>query len=476
MKKLQEKAAERELLVKDLTALFAKGDDALTKEDETAITEKNAAISVLDGEIARLKEIATIAETNAARQVDLSGTDTSARPEAHSGTPGYGSAAAKSIDVPVRFKGSNPRHFRTLSDSNEEARKKAFRFGQFLLATIGRNEKSAKWCGEHGLTIVKAQTENVNEAGGFLVPEELDSDLIQLRESFGVVRQEFKRVVMKSDTKRRPRRTGGLKAYHLTDGDGITASQKGWDSVSLTAEKIAILALFGSELAEDAIIDVADDLAYEIAWAFSLQEDEDGLLGDGTSPYGGFVGVTQRLLNQWGVNGGAGLIQAPGNGYAAGWDSILLGTMNKVKASIPRYAALADPCWLCSQEFYSGVMERLLTAAGGNRVADIQTGGDGEKFLGKRVVIAQVMPMASAKQQIPLLYGAFKLGADFGDRRETTIALSTEYSFANDQVAIRGTERYAINVHDVGGNSNAQNPSQAGPQAGPIVGLVTPNV
>ena len=177
----------------------------------------------------------------------------------------------------------------------------------------------------------------------------------------------------------------------------------------------------------------------------------------------------------WGTGGGAGLIVAPGTGYAAGWDSITLPTLNKVKAAVPRYAALADPCWMCSQEFYAGVMERLLTAAGGNRVADIQTGGDGEKFLGKRVVIAQVMPMASATQQIPLLYGAFKLGADFGDRRETTIAISTEYAFANDQIAIRGTERYAINVHDVGTTGNAQNPSQAGPQAGPIVGLVTPN-
>lgn len=483
MNKLQQKAAERELLVKEVTALFAKGDENLTKEDETAITEKNAAIKSLDAEIVRLKDIADIAQANAARQVELSGVDEDGRPDAGSagsgsgtgtGVPAGKSAGVKSFEVPVRFKGTNPRHFRSVSDTGEEARKKAYRFGQFLLATIGGNQKSAKWCNDHGVTIVKAQSENVNEAGGFLVPEELDSDLIQLRESFGVVRQEFKRVVMKSDTKRRPRRTGGLKAYHLADGDGITASQKGWDSVSLTAEKIAILALFGNELSEDAIIDVADDLAYEIAWAFSLQEDEDGLLGDGTSAYGGFVGVAQRLLSLWGVGGGAGLIQAPGAGYAAAWDSITLGTLNKVKAAVPRYAALADPCWLCSNEFYAAVMERLLTAAGGNRVADIQTGGDGEKFLGKRVVIAQVMPMTPAQQQIPLLYGAFKLGADFGDRRETTIALSTDYSFANDQVAIRGTERYAINVHDVGTAGNGANPAQPGPQVGPIVGLVTP--
>jgi HK97 family phage major capsid protein len=475
MQKLHQKSAEREVLVKAVADIFAKGHDSLTDEDLAAITEKNALIKGLDAEIAQLKEVAAIAEANAARLVELAGVDAPGRPDALAAggvQPAIG--GSKAFVLPARFKGSNPRHFRSISDTRAHAQEKAFKMGMFLLATIGASQKAAKWCGEHGLSIVKAQAENVNEAGGFLVPEELDSDLIQLREMFGVVRQEFKRVVMKSDAKRRPRRTGGLQAYHLADGDGITASQKGWDSVNLTAEKIAILALYGNELSEDAIIDVADDLAHEIAWSFSLQEDEDGLLGNGTSASGGFVGVVPRLLNLWSAGGGAGLIQATGNGYSAGWDSITLPTLNKVKAAVPRYAALADPCWVCSEEFYAGVMERLLTAAGGNRVADIQTGGDGEKFLGKRVVIAQVMPLASAQQQVPLLYGAFRLGADFGDRRETTIAISNEFAFGTDQVAIRGTERYAINVHDVGGSGNAANPAQPGPQAGPIVGLVTP--
>ena len=139
-----------------------------------------------------------------------------------------GSRPHKAFEMPARFKGTNPRHFRSrLRHPRRRPAEKAYRFGQFLLATIGKNEKSAKWCNDHGLPIVKAASENINEAGGFLVPEELDSDLIQLREMFGVVRQEFKRVVMKSDTKRRPRRTGGLKAYHLADGDGITASHEG---------------------------------------------------------------------------------------------------------------------------------------------------------------------------------------------------------------------------------------------------------
>lgn len=481
MKTLQLKAAERETLVKEVTDLLAKGDENLSDDDLKSIETKNASIVTLGSEITRLKGIEEIAKANAERQVQLAGVDASGRPDALTG--GGSVADAKSVNVPVQFRGANPKTFRSISETRAEAQGKAFKLGMWLLATLGGQPKAAQWCQEHNLPIVKAQggdsvrvfraqAENVNENGGFLVPHELDADLIQLREQFGVARQLFKKVQMNGDTLSRPRRTGGLQAFHLTDGDAITQSQKNWDQVSLTATKIGVLALYSSELSEDAIINIADDLAYEIAWAFALMEDQDGFLGDGTSAYGGFVGVISKLIQVWTTGGGAGLIVGAA-GTGANWGSFVLGDFNKVKAALPRYAALASPCWVTTTEFYYSVMEKMLTAAGGNRVQDVENGGNGEKFLGKPVVFAQVMPLSPAISTIPLLYGAFQLGADFGDRRETTIAMSDQYAFANDQLAIRGTERYAINVHDVGGVSNAANPAQPGPQAGPIVGLMT---
>jgi HK97 family phage major capsid protein len=41
-------------------------------------------------------------------------------------------------------------------------------------------------------------TEGVNEAGGFLVPEEFGNDLIDLREIYGVFRRNAKMVPMAS--------------------------------------------------------------------------------------------------------------------------------------------------------------------------------------------------------------------------------------------------------------------------------------
>ena len=40
-----------------------------------------------------------------------------------------------------------------------------------------------------------------------------------------------------------------------------------------------------------------------------------------------------------------------------------------------------------------------------------------------------------------------------GDRRGMTISRSTEYKFAEDQIAIKGTERFDINVHNTGDNT-----------------------
>jgi HK97 family phage major capsid protein len=93
---------------------------------------------------------------------------------------------------------------------------------------------------------------------------------------------------------------------------------------------------------------------------------------------------------------------------------------------------------------------------------DIANGGV-QRFLGYPVVLSQVMPTNEANSQICALLGNFRLGSTFGDRRLLSLALSSEYKFAEDQLAIRGTERFDLNVHDVG-NTTA---------AGPIVGLIT---
>jgi hypothetical protein len=65
-----------------------------------------------------------------------------------------------------------------------------------------------------------------------------------------------------------------------------------------------VLTKFSSELSEDAVINFADDLAGEMAYAQAKLEDNCAFIGDSTSTYGGITGlatavgaagVTQRI-------------------------------------------------------------------------------------------------------------------------------------------------------------------------------------
>jgi len=272
---------------------------------------------------------------------------------------------------------------------------------------------------------------------------------------------------MSGDTLSIPRRTGGLTAYAVNDGDTITQSTKSWDLVQLTAKKIAVLAKYSSELAEDAIINVADDLAGEIAYAFAKFEDQCAFVGDGTSTYVGIVGFGPAFTNLTGTYAniaGAYVMAATG-----GWPSAVIADFNNCKGRLPAYAA-ADPacCWIMSQQFWSSTAERVALAAGGITTMDIAQ-GQPPRFMGYPVKLTPAMPIVTATNQVCALFGAFHLAAAFGDRRMTTIAVSEHVDFASDQLNIRGTERFDINVHDVGN----QSATAASRVAGPVVALMT---
>jgi HK97 family phage major capsid protein len=85
-------------------------------------------------------------------------------------------------------------------------------------------------------------------------------------------------------------------------------------------------------------------------------------------------------------------------------------------------------------------------------------------FFGYPVEFTQAMPRTTGAQ-ISLLFGDLSMAAYFGDRRQTSIAFSDSAlnAFEQDEIAVRGTERFDINVANVGDTTDA----------GPIVGLYT---
>lgn len=377
--------------------------------------------------------------------------------------------------------------------NTDEGRESAYRLGRWFFGIVARSmpgsygylSKSTEWCGKNGLsfevdnTKATGQLENVNFTGGFLVPIEFDNQLIDLREKYGVFRQSIKVTPMASDTKLIPRRKSGVNTTFIGEGVAGTESTKTWDQVQLVAKKLMTLLRYSNELTEDAIINIGDDLAGEIAYEFALKEDQCGFIGDGTSTYGGIIGVGPAILALGAAANILGLtVGAAGTG--ANWNGFTLANFNNVVGTLPEYADNpANTKWYTSKAFWGSTMQRLATAAGGNKVMDIVDGVPVKEFLGYQVVVTQVMPKTAANNSIVAFFGDLSKSTAMGDRRMTTLKVSDSAlnAFEQDQLIIRGTERFDINVHDVGELSTstgalARDP-QVGPLAGPIVALST---
>ncbi len=330
----------------------------------------------------------------------------------------------------------------------------AYRFGRFIMAARG-HRKSLDWCQSNGI-VTKGHTESVNSAGGFLVPDEFESSLISLRERYGVFRRNAKNVPMTSDTKRMPRRKTTLTAYAVGEAAAGTESQQVFDQVNLVAQKFMVLTTASNELNEDAIVNLGDDIANEIAYAFALKEDECGFNGDGTSTYGGIVGVIPEIE---GISSAAGISDANVGSYADLSMTLLMAFV----AKLPAYADSPNCKFYCSKAFYHACLERLVYASGGVTAREVRDGTATPTLLGYPVEFVQVMRKTYAADTIQCLFGDLSMAAYFGDRRQTSIAFSDSAlnAFEQDEVAVRGTERFDIKCANLGDATDA----------GPIVAL-----
>jgi HK97 family phage major capsid protein len=336
-----------------------------------------------------------------------------------------------------------------------DADRNAYTAGQWLLATIGGDTRAAQWCADNGIE-TRALATTSNSLGGYSVPEVLESTIIDLREERGVARRSLRVMPMSTDSHIIPRRASGLTAYFVAENAEITASDKAWDAVQLVARKLAVLCRYSSELNEDSILSIADDLASEIAYSFADKEDECAFNGDGTSTYGGIVGLKS------GTAAGSKVTAAAGN---TAFSTLDLDDFEAMVGKLPQYA-VAGARWYVSRVGWANSMLRLAEAAGGNTVAQV-AGGAPLQFLGFPVEIVQVMNSTTAAQTSTdgLAYlGNLQLAATMGTRRGISIQVDGSRYFEFDQLAIRGTERFDINYHERGTST----------VAGPVVMLSTP--
>lgn len=449
-----------------------KSEEGFTDEISAQVDELHATAKQLDEQIDGLlaKEKAASDKLDALnsfsdRSDDIRGVHVPSAPQ--------GNGDQKKFTVPATAR----RYGRLKNFSGEEggrtAEERAYRFGQWALARAsmdisafrGRFESACQFAKDQfGVPAYAVHGEGAGDVSGahVFVPEEFGMDLVRLREMYGVARQLLRVIPMTSDTRTDPRRNGGLTAYFVGENSVGTESDASYDNIRLTAKKLMIITRMSNELGEDAVINFADELVGEISYAFANKEDECAFNGDGTSTYGGILGV-RPALDTLTAGTAPGLILGAGNAYS----ELTLANFESVVGALPVYADTPNTVWVCHKKFYHTVMMSLALAAGGTTAMEIRDGVRRPIFLGYPVVFSQVFPSTSSNSQIPVIFGDLSLAARFGDRRMETIAFSDSVTvggqsvWERDQMAVKGSERFDINVHDYGTNS----------VAGPVCGL-----
>jgi len=331
------------------------------------------------------------------------------------------------------------------SIKNLKSKETAYKFGAWCMAAMG-HAKSANFCRSHGLALIqtKGHTEGVNSAGGFLVPDEFENELITLREQYGVFRRNATIKPMSSDVKRIPKRASTVTAYFVGEASAITESQQVFDNVQLVAKKLGVVTTVSSELNEDVLVNIGDEIAGEIAYAFALKEDQCGFIGDGTSTYGGIVGLEAALTNA---------TYQVSDGGATTYAGVTVAELSAGLRKIPAWAGQRNNIKIfCSKQAYHGVFERLALTAGGNNATDLANGLTAPKFYGYPVEFTQVIPVTESGGATFAFIGDLRQACIMGDRRANTIAFSDSAlnAFELDEIAVRGTERFDIVCANVG--------------------------
>jgi len=351
---------------------------------------------------------------------------------------GHPVATEAQVDQPWKSGGvgRNP-----LSGTRDEANYKAYCWGQWGRSIMG-NRKAAEWVKNN----LKAQSEGTTTAGGFTVPDPLSSELIYLREQFGIARQNCRIYPMSSDVLNVPNATASTTVYYPGENTAITASDLTFAQVNLVAKKPSVLTQVSKELAEDSIIDFGATLARDMAYALAKEEDR-VVFNNAVDSTSGLDGILYAVYNLGTVANIASL-QIFTTGQTITYAPTLANLKGMV-AKLPTYAPNAK--WFMHKEIWYNAIAPLLDALGGNAISDIANAyGPTPMLYGYPVVFVQNMQKTLVASKPYILLGDLSVGTAFGDRRTVTIEVSDQRYFVEDALAFKATERFAFSAFDVG--------------------------
>lgn len=438
-----------EAAVKDLPNKASKSEvlaliDERVKDDKERITKTQTDVTALNSGLAETKEAMATIQKQLRRINQVEHTELSLR-------GGYNG----------RF--SSPREAKTFALlvmagvlAGEPTMKDRFDHVRKALDDLGIEPY---WVGADGK---KTMTGTAQTGGGALVTVEQSATIIKLLEQYGKYRANARVVPMAAGSTLVPKIDGLLTVYCPGEGGSVTAADPTIQTVALTPKTLTALTAYSLELEDDSLVALGELLADLFARSFAYYEDLCGFLGDGTSTYFHFTGITGALMAVSATIANIkSLVVGAGNAYS----ELTLANFISVGGTLPDFADDADAKWYVHRYLYWTVMVALALASGGATATEVIVGaGQRQKmFLAYPVEFAQVMPKAAANSQICALLANLRQGALLGTRGGIEFATSDQRYFDQGLMAVRGRDRVAINAHGVGDTT----------KAGPICALIT---
>lgn len=308
------------------------------------------------------------------------------------------------------------------------------------------------YCRQRGLQVMNTASSASPTGGGYIVPDELARAILKRMTRVGWARRLAFVSPMTSGSQSIPWETSGLTVEYIIEApvSAPTPSDISWGSIGLAAEKRGVLGYISAELDADTLIPYVDTYVDRAAHALAKREDREFILGDGTSTYGGEVGLLASL--------GAGGIHTAATGHDT-WPELDVDDYAACMAKLPEDFADGRESWICSAAHYAVGM---LGAVGGASQGFAEDGRP--LFLGKPVNLLPAMPATAAASTVCALYGSWSEVAVLGNRGITFAASDkAPGAFERDLIAVKAFSRYDIAIHNAGTAS----------AAGGYVGLAT---
>lgn len=328
-------------------------------------------------------------------------------------------------------------------------------FGGYVLGSESMRDKLSRIAPgyENDIPSYLTQTGTEVNKGGMFVPHELDTAITDVREMYGVMRREADMKTMTSDTLDLFERKDAQTTYWIgetqTEAESVTrTSDAGWGRVRLVTKKLFALTQIAQELIEDAVIDMINEVSFNLGYALSKAEDDAALVGDGTQDYGGIRGL-QTLIP-------AGSIVTATAGDDTYGELLAL----EFESAVGKLAGPAHPNakWYISRPGWAASMVRLANAQGGSTATELR-GALVQTFMGYPVVTTESLPTAltTLASVNAIFFGDMRMVCKFGNRTGIQIMTNDQGDsfWRREMVGVKAKERLDIGFIGLGDATTA---------------------